>query len=206
MTSLIEVLIKLHAIPTSPFAAIDLINAARSIWESQVRRPGFPTWAIELEDRIAAADKLLKNDDRLVLCHCDFHPANILWDGRQVWVVDWEQAGLAHPYLDLATMCNFLSMPDEAALSLLKQQEQATINNSQKTLFFALRDFSRVVYGAVFLRLVDNLESVKFESRENTLLLAECFGLLSTGKLDMAEPQGRALIAAAFLKQCALSL
>lgn len=202
-TSLIEVLIKLHAIPTGPFAAINLISDGRTIWESQVQRPGFPSWAIPLGDRIAEADKLLKHDNRRVLCHCDFHPWNLVWDGQRVWLVDWERAGLSHPYLDLATMCNFLSMPDEAALSMLQQQEQAPMESAQKLLFAALRDFCRVVYGAVFLRLLNDLESVKFTSREDTLPLSECLANLATGKLDVAQPQSRALIGAGFLKQCA---
>ena len=157
-----------------------------------------------LGDRITEAEKLLKEDGRLVLSHCDLHPANILWDGRRVWLVDWERAGLAHPYLDMATICNFLTMPDEAALNLLEQQEQAKIEENQKLLFTALRHLCRVVYGAVFFRLVSDLGSVQIASREETPSLAECFAMLSTGKLALREPQGRALIGAAFLKQCAL--
>jgi hypothetical protein len=36
---------------------------------------------------------------------------NVLWDDTQDWLVDWELAGLAHPYLDVAPVCNFLSSP-----------------------------------------------------------------------------------------------
>jgi len=93
-----------------------------------------------------------------------------------------------HPYLDLATICNFLSLPDEAALSMLEQQEQSPIEGRQKLLFAALRDLCRVVYGAVFLRPPADLGSVEFASREDTLMLGECFAMLSTGKLALGEP------------------
>jgi hypothetical protein len=145
----------------------------------------FSRVAIPLGGRITESDKLVKQDDRRVLSHCDLHPAKILWDGRRVWLVDWERAGLAHPYLDLATICNFLTMPDEAALSMLEQQEQAPIEGRQKLLFAAFRDLCRVVYGAPFFRLVSDLGSVQFASREDTLTLGEGFAMLSTGKLEL---------------------
>jgi len=205
LRSLLETLTKLHAIPAGPFAAINLIGDARSIWDEQVQRRGFPNWAIQLGGRIPEADELLQHDDRKVLSHCDLHPANILWDKRQVWLVDWERAGLAHPYLDLATICNFLSMPDQEALSMLEQQEQAPIEEAQKFLFAALRNLCRVVYGTVFFRLVSDLASIELPNREDTPTLRECFEMLLAGKLNLGEPQGRALVGAAFLKQCEIA-
>lgn len=203
--SLIEVLTKLHAIPTTPLVLTDPIDFARAVWYEQVQRQGFPAWAIPLGDRIGETGALLNMDDRKVLSHCDLNPANILWDGQRVWLVDWERAGPAHPYLDLATIFIFLTLPDDVALSLLERQEQTLVDRSQKLLFAALRDLCRVAYGSVFLRLVDDLGSVKFASREDTLTLGECFALLSTGKLELSEPRGRALIGAALLKQCETS-
>lgn len=37
-----------------------------------------------------------------MLCHNDLLPANILDDGRRIWLVDWEYAGIGHPLFDLA--------------------------------------------------------------------------------------------------------
>ena len=36
------------------------------------------------------------------LCHNDMLPANVLDDGRRVWIVDWEYAGMGHPLFDVA--------------------------------------------------------------------------------------------------------
>ncbi len=56
-------------------------------------------------------DALLEDDRRLsrrvrpfvpTLCHNDMLPANVLDDGRRVWIVDWEYGGIGHPFFDLA--------------------------------------------------------------------------------------------------------
>jgi thiamine kinase-like enzyme len=55
-----------------------------------------------------------------VLCHNDMLPANVLDDGRRVWLVDWEYAGVGHPLFDLAGVsanCGFSAADDAALLS-----------------------------------------------------------------------------------------
>jgi hypothetical protein len=116
--------------------------------------------------------------------------------------VDWERAGAAHPYLDVATVSNFLSLPAEAGLRLLEMQENAPVVGENRSAFATLRDYARVVYGAVFLSLVEDLEAVQLASRAETPTLPECFRLLSTGELTLSDGRGRALIGAAFFKQC----
>ena len=197
--SLAKQLAKLHSIPMPGRNANNPIEFANAIWNEQVRRPGFPEWATSLTSRIAEIDAFIKNDGRKVLSHCDLNPANIIWDGKRVWLIDWEEAGLAHPYLDLATISIFLSLPDEVAVELLSQQEREPI---EKVVFRAFRDLARIVYGGAFLRLVPDLTTVQFASREDTLTLAQCFSLVFGGKLSMSEPQGQALVAAALLRQC----
>jgi thiamine kinase-like enzyme len=47
-----------------------------------------------------------------VLCHNDLLAANILTDGRRVWLVDWEYAGMGHPLFDLANASANCAFPD----------------------------------------------------------------------------------------------
>jgi aminoglycoside phosphotransferase (APT) family kinase protein len=37
-----------------------------------------------------------------VVCHGDFHPLNVMVDGRRSWVLDWSDAGLGPPESDVA--------------------------------------------------------------------------------------------------------
>ena len=69
--------------------------------------------------------------------------------------------------------------PYEAALCLRTQQEQAPIEDHQKAVFAAFREITSIVFGGVFLRLVPDLTTVIFPSRQETPTLGECFAMLA---------------------------
>jgi thiamine kinase-like enzyme len=51
------------------------------------------------------------------LAHSDLIPNNFLDDGKTMWIIDWEYAGLGHPAIDLAMIVsNFDLDPERAAL------------------------------------------------------------------------------------------
>ena len=200
--SLIEKLTKLHAIPADGLPTRDPVCYTRDVWAAQATRPGFPDWARSLETRIDAAAARIAQDPRKVFSHCDLNPVNLFWDGSEVWLIDWEAAGLAHPYLDLAILANFLVLPDEPALGLLSAQERAPIDGDARSVFAALRDLARIIYGSIFLGLVPDLTQVAIPSRQEAPVLTQCYAMLAAGTLVMSEPRGQALMGAALLKQC----
>jgi aminoglycoside phosphotransferase (APT) family kinase protein len=203
--SLVEVLGRLHAIPLDPEAAPqeDMLATARAIWTEQSRRPGFPAWAIALEARLDSTCAIIARDPRRVFSHKDLNPMNMLWDGQRIWLIDWESAGLAHPYLDLATLANLINLADGDALGLLAAQERATIDPGQQDTFAAMRDLSRITYGAVFMRLIPDLTAIAFASRGETPTLGECYARFAAGSLSPSAASGQALLGAALFKQCA---
>ena len=202
VASLVSVLAKLHALPTSGLAPTAPMDFTRTLFAAQAQRAGFPAWAAPLGLRLVAIAQILAGDDTLVLSHGDLNPANILWDGTRVWLVDWDAAGLCHPYLDLATIANFLSLPDATATSLLAMQQRAAIDDDQQEIFRACRDLSRIAYASIFLHMIADLGGISFASRAQTPTLADCFGRLMKGELDMGSAAGQAQIAAAFFRQC----
>lgn len=201
LTSLVEQLRALHAIPTAGLPVNDPMKMSWNVWNDQVKRPGFPAWAVPLRSRLEAAEAVLAQDRRQVLSHCDPNPANLMWDNQRVWLVDWEQAGLAHPYLDLSIVSNFLALPDATALELLAAQEDATPDAEQQKVFLAIRGLTRVIFGTIFLSLVPDLETVTFASPDATPTLLQCYQMMATGQLQMSQPQGQAQFAAALLAQ-----
>jgi hypothetical protein len=175
-----------------------------SIWRAQAARPGFPAWALDLGPRLARAIGTLASDGREVLGHGDLHPSNILWDGARAWFIDWERAGPAHPYTDLATLLTFLDLPEEAALALLAVHDGheggATPSADARAVFLAARERSRILYGAFFFALVPDLTAVALGARDETPPLAECYRRLREGTLHLGTAEGHAAIGAALLR------
>jgi thiamine kinase-like enzyme len=69
-------------------------------------------------------------------CHNDLNSKNILFDGKNTYLIDWEAAGLEDPFFDLATICNEYIFQDTALKELFltayfgrspTQQEQAKV-------------------------------------------------------------------------------
>jgi aminoglycoside phosphotransferase (APT) family kinase protein len=202
LTSLVAALSTLHSLPVPARGESSTLQFAREIWDSQSRRAGFPAWALALATRLQAVEAHLAQDDRSVLSHGDLNPSNILWDGARVWLIDWDGAGPAHPYLDLAGLSNFLGLPDEAAMALIAMQEQARPGEGEGETFRACRDLARITYGCVFLRLNPDLTCATFKSAASTATLPECFAGLVEGHLSLANADGQAAVGAAFFKQC----
>lgn len=200
LRSVAETLARLHAIPAPNLPDIDP-SLGQSIWHGQSSRDGFPAWARPLGACVAAGDAALAQDWRRVFSHNDVNPANLIWDGSQVWLVDWERAALSHPYLDLATFSAFTILSDEDASGLLSIQERSPISADQRRLFLSLLNYVRAIYGAVFLRLIPDLTAVEFMPRDTTPTLSECYGLLGRGLLDLRTPAGQAMLGAAILRQ-----
>lgn len=54
-----------------------------------------------------------------VFCHNDLLPANVLDDGRRLWLIDWEYAGWGSPLFDLANLAGNATFSRTAELALL---------------------------------------------------------------------------------------
>jgi Ser/Thr protein kinase RdoA (MazF antagonist) len=69
---------------------------------SPILEPDPELWAVYLE--LSAWLEALPQAG-MHLCHGDFRPANAVWDGKQVWVIDFDEPTLAHPEYDIARAC-----------------------------------------------------------------------------------------------------
>ncbi|UQA56446.1 phosphotransferase [Polyangium aurulentum] len=202
MGSLVERLATLHSIPVSDLkGAVAPVLSPREVWNEHSQRPGFPAWALPLGKRLEEAEALLAADPRRVLCHCDLNPGNMLWDGKRVWLLDWDVASLQHPYTDLATFSNFVMLPDDAAFGLAAAEQGAPLTPEQKKTFLALRDVMRIVFGCIFLRFVPDLQAVAVPSREEAPTLAEVYAGMQTGAIDLKSADGQVRMACAVLAQ-----
>jgi thiamine kinase-like enzyme len=186
----------LHALDSYGIAERDPIAYVRSHYETQRARAGFPSWIPSLDPLIDDAASVLARDLRRVLSHNDVNPGNVLWDGERAWLVDWDAAGLSHPFYDVAALAMFLQLSDDDAHALLALQEQRSIDDTELAAFACLRRLSAVMCGLVLLGLVPDLGPLP----NTPPTLSEFYAGLMSGQHDLQQPHGRGLFALALLR------
>jgi aminoglycoside phosphotransferase (APT) family kinase protein len=196
IASIIDQLRRLHTLDASGIEERDPIAYVRSQHATQRLRPGFPAWAGALEPILDALGEDLARDTRRVVSHNDLNPGNILWDGKLAWLVDWEVAGLSHPFYDFAVLAMFLQLPDPAARRLLALQEQRPLDEREHTTFAGLRQLAALLCGTVLTGLVPDLSVLP----EPAPSLSDVYAAMLTGKLDFQTPYGRGAFAMALLR------
>jgi thiamine kinase-like enzyme len=103
--------------------ARDYVALAR---ERGTSLPGAAIDAVALAERIAAA--LTGPEHAVVPCHDDLLAANLLGDGKRIWLVDWEYAGMGDRYFDLGNLSinNGFDEDDDRALLAAYWDEPCT--------------------------------------------------------------------------------
>jgi len=199
LASAVDALRTLHAFEPSGVPEGDPLPYARELWQQVRDRPGVPAWTAAVPARLDAIAAALSEDARRVVSHNDVNPGNLLWDGTRVWLIDWEAAGLAHPYYDLATLALFLRVEDDVALQLVARHDGAAPDARSLASFRALQRLAGVLCGLTFLSLVDDLNVSQAPTLQDAPTLGECFAGLQTGQLDLQSPNGRASFGLALL-------
>lgn len=194
--SIVSQLRTLHTLDASGLAERDPVAFVRAQHGAQRDRPGYPDWARDVAAVVDGFAVTLQSQTRRVLSHNDLNPGNVLWDGQRAWLVDWEVAGLGHPFYDLATLAMFLQMDQEAALGLLAAQEQRPIDADEAAAFAALRRLAALASGHAFLALLPDLRVLPAHAPT----LAEFYGALRAGALDLLHPDGQAAFGLALLR------
>lgn len=200
ITDLVTRLRALHAIEPTGVVERDPVEYARGVWEVQRERAGFPAWAGDLQSAFDELGALLARDTRRVVSHNDVNPGNVLWDGARTWLVDWEVAGLGHPYYDLAAFVTFLGLDAEQANTLLRLQEESALDEQAFATLAALRKLVALAIGNIFLSLTQDLGAVVPRTREEAPLLAEVRAAMRSGALDLQTPRGQSMLGLAFLR------
>lgn len=144
-------------------------------------RGAVPSGAFAPWERLYAACKALTPQP--VSSHNDLNPRNILWDGRRVWLIDWEAAFRADRYVDLAAIANTYA-PDPASEALLLRtyfNREAT--DAERARLWLFRQVSHVFHAAIFLAgqaRAESLDGPELDAIHQGLILGE--PLLDTPK------------------------
>jgi hypothetical protein len=117
----------------------------------------------------------------------------------RAWLVDWEVAGLTHPYFDLATLALFLRLEDDVALALVASHDGAALDDRSRASFRALRQLAGVLCESTILGIAPDLTLRPAPTLSDAPRLDAVYARLGTGELELQSPLGRATLGLALL-------
>ncbi len=108
--------------------------------------------------RYAELAAVYPQDDReMVSCHNDvFKPDNFLFDGRRVWLVDWEAAFLNDRYADLAVAANHVVTSDDEEMVYLREYFGSEPGEYRLARFHLMQQIAHLFYTMAFLFLASS--------------------------------------------------
>ncbi len=89
--------------------------------------------------------------DRLVSSHNDAHSGNLLFDGRRLWLIDWESAYRNDPVVDLATLIDSFGFSPDLEAILVKTWLGRAPDEAFYKRLATVRALTRLYYAGVFL-------------------------------------------------------
>ena len=153
---LAEVAGRLHAVHSGPplpstFDSFRIVETYRDTAAAHgARIPAAYDDALALARRLEPA--MSGPEHAPVPCHNDLLAANFLRDSEQIWIVDWEYAGMGDRYFDLANLSinNGFGEDDDGRLLEAYFREPATPRRfAWLRLMRAMSDFREAMWGVV---------------------------------------------------------
>lgn len=127
------------------------------------------------------------DDGEMVSSHNDvFKPDNILFDGRRVWLVDWEAAFLNDRYADLAVVANHVVTNDEEEMVYLWEYFGAVPDQYQRARFHLMQQLAHLFYTLAFLLVGSSGKPIDW--RRTVPEFSDYHRRMWAGDVDLADP------------------
>jgi aminoglycoside phosphotransferase (APT) family kinase protein len=87
----------------------------------------------------------------LVSSHNDLHPGNVLFDGRRLWLIDWESAYRNDPLVDAAIIIDSFAFSPDLADTFLRTWLGRAPDQNFRDRMKTVRALTRLYFAGVFL-------------------------------------------------------
>ncbi|ENZ83601.1 MULTISPECIES: phosphotransferase [Caulobacter] len=138
----------LHGIEGFP-PLVDYLDGLAMIVDQAGRGGVVPIGAFDGWARLYEACRRLRPEP--VSSHNDLNPRNILYDGRRIWLIDWEAAFRADRYVDLAAIANTYAVDPEDEATLLRTYFGREASRAEQARLWLFRQVNHVFHAAVFV-------------------------------------------------------
>lgn len=143
---------RLQATPPFP-RFVDYPDIVTRLWAYVCRTGLFAPGVLDAHtERLAGIrENYVWDSNDSVSSHNDAIPGNILFDGRRLWLIDWESAYRNDPLVDVAIMLDNLANSPELETILLRTWLGHEPDESLRARLALIRSLTRLYYAGVFL-------------------------------------------------------
>lgn len=159
--------------------------------------PGILDAHVERLERISQA--YAAGVTRLVSSHNDLIPANILFDGARLWLIDWESAYRNDPLVDVSTVLDTLANSPELEEVFLRAWLGHMPDNATRTRLETVRALTRLYYAGVFLSASAAASWMTSDTDLSAPSVMEFRKAISEGRFKVGAPQTKHILGKMFL-------
>jgi aminoglycoside phosphotransferase (APT) family kinase protein len=134
-----------------------------------------------------------------VSSHNDPVPANILFDGKRLWLIDWESAYRNDPLVDLAIVSDHFARTAELQADLMKALLGRVPDEALLTRLKPVRALSRLYYAGVFFSASALMPRAGPDTDVTAPTLAQFESAIRTGRLKPGTPATKHVLGKMYL-------
>jgi len=160
------------------------------------------------ESKLKTIEKTLKKYSIHRSIHNDLNPNNILYDGKDFWVIDWEMASQGDPFFDLATLANFYIFDNRFEKIFLRAYFGREPNEAERARFYLMKQVSLYYYGLELIYGSQNLGAKSKSFQEIQLLpsLAQYYKNSSQNEKTLTKAEHLSKFGHVLLKEALINL
>jgi aminoglycoside phosphotransferase (APT) family kinase protein len=184
---------RLHGLPLPEgMEVFDPQRLLGTIWADVESRCTVPPFVADSCRRLLA-EKAPESAHAPVVSHNDLNPTNMILDGADLMLVDWDSAAPNEPLYDLATVSVFFRLNEGECLKLLEAHGAEAVF-ALPARFCHDRRLVAIMCGTMFLGLAGKAGhpgAAGDESLETTPTFVQVIQETRSGKTNMASPEGK---------------
>jgi aminoglycoside phosphotransferase (APT) family kinase protein len=136
---------------------------------------------------------------RLVSSHNDLHPGNLIFDGRRLWLIDWESAYRNDPLVDVSIAIDSFAFSPELQDTLLEMWLGRVPDRALRSRMETVRALTRLYFAGVFLSASATAQGAVNDTDLSAPTVAEFTHSLREGTLKPGTPVTRHIMGKMYL-------